>query len=73
MSQEALETGQNLQRIESAGVEDRNLKMMQTEEERELRPKKKKMKILQVLSNSFRKGNIMVMGISEREERRREE
>ena len=49
-------------------LEDRNLEMIQVEEEREIRYFKNE-KILWELSDSFRKGNIKVMSIPEGKEK----
>ena len=51
-----------------SSLEDRNIEMLQMEEERQLRLKRNE-EILQEISNSISKCNIRIIGIPEREEK----
>ena len=65
-------TGNRAEQMEEriSKLEDREIEMIQVEEDREIRSKQNK-EILRVLSDLSRKGSVRVMGVPEGEERGR--
>lgn len=59
------------ERVSVSELKDRNLQEFRVEEKRKLKLKKYE-KVLQEPSNSTRKGNIRIMGITEGKEREKE-